>query len=138
MQTRSILQYQNIRFLFDTGATHQPSQGLPDLLSPTHLQMRTVLVNMTRRSLLSSSVSKSSSATFNFPKIKETGFESQWRKLSEAERDDVEKDYIELGKKDWRQLTFDQMRARKKICLLFINAGFSVHNCLWLARSKRS
>lgn len=85
--------------------------------------MRTTLVNITRRSL-TSSVSNSSSTTFNFPKIKETGFESQWRKLPEAERDEVEKDYVELGKKDWRQLTFDQMRARKKnINLSFINAG---------------
>ncbi len=62
--------------------------------------------------------------TFNFPKIKETGFESQWRKLSEAEKDQVEKEYMEIGKKNWHELTFDQMRAssdrtiiKRLICL---------------------
>jgi hypothetical protein len=46
-----------------------------------------------------------------FPNVKETGFESQWRQLSEAERDVVEKEYQEIGKGDWHKLTFDQMRA---------------------------
>lgn len=36
--------------------------------------------------------------------------------MSEAERDKVEKEYLDVGKKDWHQLTFDQMRA----CTLLI------------------
>lgn len=56
-----------------------------------------------------------------FPNVKETGFEAQWRKLTEAERDVVEKEYQELGKSDWKKLTFEQMRARKQSLVLVSN-----------------
>lgn len=41
-----------------------------------------------------------------------TGFEAQWRRMGEKERDQIEREYDHFAKGDWRQLTFEQKRAR--------------------------
>lgn len=71
-------------------------------------------------STATSAVGSAASRFKAFPNVKETGFESQWRQLSEAERDVVEKEYQEIGKGDWHKLTFDQMRACKNPLMVSI------------------
>lgn len=72
---------------------------------------RLIRLTAARRSFASGPTSTPAS-TFSFPNIRETGFELEWRKLNEQEKDRVEKEYMEMGKKDWHSLSFDQMRAR--------------------------
>lgn len=93
-----------------------------------------------RRAAFSSIATDSGSSTgskFNFPRVKELGFETQWRNMNEAERDKVEKEHLELGKMDWHKLTFDQMRARKTFLVQFRNFTWSVYDCLWSTRTER-
>lgn len=87
--------------------------GMPPRLLPLTQQLKA----------FSSVTNEASSGKFGFPRIKETSFETQWRNLTEAQRDQLEKEYADVGKMDWRKLTFEQMRActRKLISLFSIS-----------------
>lgn len=44
-----------------------------------------------------------------------SAFEERWKKLTQAEKDLVAKEYEHLQKGDWKSLTIDQKRIRKPL-----------------------
>lgn len=44
-----------------------------------------------------------------------TAFEERWNKLTQAEKELVAKEYEHLQKGDWKSLTVDQKRIRKRM-----------------------
>lgn len=65
-------------------------------------------------SLTSSTLSR---ATFfkssrRFASTQLTAFDERWKKLTQAEKDLVAKEYEYLQKEDWKSLTLDQKRIR--------------------------
>ena len=49
-----------------------------------------------------------------------TAFDERWKKLTQAEKDLVAKEYEHLQKGDWKGLTVDQKRIRNHLLILFI------------------
>jgi hypothetical protein len=47
-----------------------------------------------------------------------TAFDERWKKLTQAEKDLVAKEYEHLQKGDWKSLTIDQKRIRTLYILL--------------------
>jgi hypothetical protein len=57
-----------------------------------------------------------SASTLNSSKM--TAFDERWKKLTQAEKDLVAKEYEHLQKGDWKSLTIDQKRIRTLYILL--------------------
>lgn len=65
--------------------------------------------------LISFSSSSFKTKLFNFRPFSSsqlTGFDERWKKLTQAEKDLVAKEYEHLQKGDWKSLTIDQKRIR--------------------------
>lgn len=50
-----------------------------------------------------------------------TSFDERWKKLTQAEKDLVAKEYEHLQKGDWKSLTIDQKRIRKNVSLEYFS-----------------
>lgn len=55
--------------------------------------------------------------SFYIPRVPSiiTQFDMKWKDMSESEKEKLEAQYESLKASDWRTLTVDQKRARKKI-----------------------
>lgn len=68
--------------------------------------------------------------------IRDSGFESKWRTLSDSEREKINDEHDVLRKQDWKQLTLDQKRDCKFPFFIFVSFPiklfyFSIYNFIW-------
>lgn len=68
--------------------------------------------------LSSSSASRRNFASASLNSSQMTSFDERWKKLTQAEKDLVAKEYEHLQKGDWKSLTIDQKRIRKILVLV--------------------
>lgn len=87
---------------------------LPDSAIPcrtAHIMLNR-LSTLKPASLVFNSQSASSLLRRSFATTQLTSFDERWKKLTQAEKDLVAKEYEHLQKGDWKSLTIDQKRIR--------------------------